>query len=343
MEPSELKINLLDLSEDILIKINGYIRHVERMILAQTCSFFRSRLFAYSTEITLPYMNDSDYMKVLPRYPNLTSLTFRDRLPPVGAIRHLNNIRKFYWVCFNPIDDDSRNRNRSLGEFLLTQPLIEADFQLQNFPVDLRGKLVGLPTLQCIRDVITLQRVSAVNPQIHKMTILIKDPQKHINFVELFSKFESLRFLRLIVENFPQNILSLKDALEKIKKMCFLALSLPKSMIQSKDEQKAFCELTSLPWKEIALFCSPKLIMLLQDHPTLEDLHLMAPSYKLLPMLPLLYDLKHKISYKTYPKMTIKELETVLKQKIDEEKNEKINSSGEKGQPKKKAIRIPKK
>lgn len=216
----------LNLPDEILAIINLYLKHVYRIQWAQTCRFFRYRLFNYVRYMSMTGCPENLYEKILSRYHYIRFLRFKITsggcLPSPNVLRHIKNISKLVINFQYPITqyENTIQSLHLLEDWILSQPLHTLHLNLDMISSCSRQRILRKGTLRKLLYPIPLRMVHEVPTEIDDLTILIPSYPKDIIQIRRFNKLTALG-LMFVTETISENLRELYSWMSKIPEVRF--------------------------------------------------------------------------------------------------------------------------
>ena len=199
---------LLDFPEEILARIIHFIHSGKSHCdLAQTCSYFRYRVFTHVRQLSLFRYPCEFVERILPKYPNLHTLNIFRGVPDVSSLVHLTNIRSFYCIPEFLCEEFSRlqmvTRTSEIAEWLINQPVERLSLSWKYLSMRTIEQVVQIPTLRIIDNIIHAEITPFITPNLECMRLsLLK------NEVPTLRHLTRLRQLRIVGSILDQSVIA---------------------------------------------------------------------------------------------------------------------------------------
>lgn len=169
--------------------------------IAQTCSYFRYRVFAHVRSLSLIKYPAPFVERILPKYPSLHTLEIFKAVPDVSALSHLTHIRRFYCSPgflsrYSEHDDRQQtiSRMNAVAEWLLHQPIERLSLSWKYLSMEAIEKVVQIPTLRIIDNIIPAEITPFMTSNLEYLSLSLRR-----NEVPTLGHLRKLRQLRLSI------------------------------------------------------------------------------------------------------------------------------------------------
>lgn len=214
---------LLDFPEEILARIIHFLRSGKsHCSLAQTCSYFRYRVFSHVRQLNLLIHSSEFVERLLPKYPNLSSLTIFRGIPDIASLVHLTNIHRFHCVTGFIGKKEARQqmttRMDDIAEWLISQPLEMLTLSWKYLSAESIKRVLQIPTLRIISNIIHAEMTPLITPNLEYMRLSLLKKE-----VPTLKHLKRLRQLHILASVLDRNI---AKEIKHLKTLKILTLSL---------------------------------------------------------------------------------------------------------------------